>query len=296
MSSHNYFKIEGVLSSMGSIVRPLTQPLMDRVLDNAEGIVGFCSDFGSEQRLIIPDNHFRFWDLYHTQSNIWQSLIDKDDAYFRFNGGRLLNARISNAILSRNHEELGAFSRMFRPINSLPSRMKCMTFFVLNDLASQLAQLCEEKILAENAHEGWEDMLRFSQLMISLGIIFKTGFMEIPMNERIALYSSTIIRVKQFNFKNKVASQAALYTKSLFTSIIYMRHHDHGPHTGVFFKSALTVLEGLKYQMKKAGIIQIGHVQRMYEILSQGAVILNLDSPYGFLNRVVCAPSEPIII
>lgn len=281
---------------MGSIVRTLTQPLMDRVLQDAEGVVGFCSDSGPEQKLVTPEGYFRFWDLHHTQTNIWQSLIEKDHAYFRFNGGRLMNAHVSHALLLINLQELTAFSRLFRPLCTLPNRAKCMSFFVLNNLPTQLSRLCEEKILEENAHEGWEDILRFSQLMITLEILFKTGFMEMPLNERISLYSSTLIRIKQFDFKNKAALQAALYINSLSTSILYMRHHDHGPHTGVLFKSALHVLEGLKFQMKKAGIIQIGEVQRMYEILAQRAVILNLDSPFGFFNRVVCVPSEPVIL
>lgn len=295
MSSQNIFKIEGVCTSIGVVKKAQIQPFMDNIFQRAEGVIGYCSDDGSEQKIIIPEGYLRLWDIIHTQTNIWQSLVDVDESNFSYDGGRLMNAKAAFMVLSRDHQELQDFERIFRMTKELVSRSKAFAFFVENNLFGMLSALCERKLREDNARVEWEEILKFAQLLKSLGIIFKIGFMDIPLNTRILIFASTLVRFMRYDFKNKASRSIALYIISLSHAITYMRQHEFEPHTNLYVKFSFLFLEGLKYQMKKAKINGLGQIQRFYNILAQGAFIRNLDSPYGFFNRVVCVPSEPII-
>lgn len=296
-ASRNVFSVEGVLSSFGKNVKADTQPFMNLIFDRGVNVVGICSDFSYEQKIVTPEHFIRFWDSIHTTTNIWQNIICKHDAFFSFNGGRILNAHRAHLVLIRtHHDELADFERIFRPISDLANRTKAFVFFVRSNLPVRLVALCEAKLLEEGASEEWEDLLRFSQLIVTLGIILKISFLNTPLNERKFVYASCLIRVLKYDFKNATEQNALLYTSSLSNSILFMRRHELEPHTDIFFKSSLYILESIKYQLKKSRIVDIGVAQRFYALLAQGATILNLDSPFGFMKRVICTPSEPLIV
>lgn len=281
---------------MGKGVAANTQPFVDQILQREDNIIGFCSDDGAEQLLALPENFYRFRDFYHTQSNIWKC-FSAADTLFNFEGGRLLNARVSFDLLCLDFPELIQFTPSFKAPDELSISTKTFAYFTQENTFKRLFDLCERKLAENDANNRWEDILIFAQLMTSLGLLFKSFFMELNNDDRINLFSSTLIRMKKYELKNKDQRTFCLYKMSLQQSIKFLRENYLDGRSDLLLKTTLLIQEGFKYQCKvKNKILGIGGGQRIYQILSHGCIILNPDSVFGRPQRIYCAPSELLIL
>lgn len=295
--SNEMFQFEGLKTVIGKHSKSMTQPFLNRVLEVPDNIVGYCSDDGSEQKLVLPAGYYRFHDFLHLQMNMW-NCFSEEYLRFTFNDGEELNVREAYYLLLLNHPELVVFERAIvlqKAMKNLSECTKVLAFFVQEDVFFELTRFCERKLLDEDANVRWIDILRFAELMTTIGILFKSFFIEIERVERMELISSALVRVLKFKIKNASVQTFDNFKNTLVESLKFLRENDIGNGTEFFMKTTLCVLETLKWQIKKASLLNIGNVQRMYQIFSGGCTFDDLDGPFVRIKHMMCSPSVPIV-
>lgn len=288
------FSFEGIKTVVGKHCKAQTQLFFNHIIENEENFVSFCSDDGSEQKISTPNDFYRFRDILHAQIRTWTSFCD-ENSIFTFENGDDLNVREAFNLLSPRHPELQNFALAFKLIEDLSSATKSFAYIVQENIFVGLGNLCEQKI-QENENLKWFDLLKFAQLMTTLGLVFKSFFIEMDNEERIIIFSSALIRLSKYELQNRDPCSFTHFKSSLTTSLKFLRENENVTSQEFFLKSTLAVLENIKWQMKtKAKILTVGDTQRMYEIFAQGCTLKGVDGPFGHIVKIVCVPSVPYI-
>lgn len=295
--SDDMFQLKGLKTVIGKHSRSMTQPFINRVLAISGNVVGYCSDDGPEQKLLMPADYYRFHDFLHLQINMWQCFCE-EHLYFSFNDGDELNARDAYQLLLPEHPELAVFERvivMQKSMKKLSDHTKGFAFFVQENVFFELTRFCERKLRDDDASVRWVDLLRFAELMTTIGVLFKAFFIEMVKEERMEIIASSLIRFLKFEIKNASLQTFNNFKSTLVQSLKFLRENEVGNGTEFFLKTTLFVLETLKWQIKKAGLLNIGSVQRINEIFLGGCTFDDLESVYGRIKRIMCAPSAAVI-
>lgn len=281
----NGFRIEKIRLTRGKFNRPRVIELVEGSLIPGVNYLAHLSDFGNEQRILLPEYLLQLYCQLHSYLNIHTHLTDIEGGNFTFNGRRF-NAALAFNRLNRDHD-LGFFESLFRS-GDLADFWKVFNFNIRQNKFQILLELSEQN-MAE--HEDFEALFYYAKLMLILQFNYIANFRQLTNHQLIDVLSSVVVRLEMFTFVDIAVRPLDRLKLTLRNVIKILRENPHLHGAIVWWISTLSVLETLHYQIDLAKLDTVEEYRRFFELISGGAYFPHFHGPFGMFNDVFCLPS-----